>query len=526
MLLSRRALIALLSGLLILPLVPGVALGGVVAFSASAEIAPVRPLVGDLTGRPYTVMVRNTGEGVGIGAVEIKRPSNFWTILSCPGAPTGWTTVQLADSCRYFSAAGTSDNLFPGGPDVPFTLTVGTADSVRDVGGKWSVLVSMTDDLDSSATVTLATPMGFGLRTRAFSFQIMDAVVADGPATVGSACPASNTSADAGSTHTIVLCGRNRTTQIQTLKPRYAGLKGTFIRSHGAFSSGPVAPTATSVVLGNWSNVKITSAVGEDMTVLARVRSAPKRSSAWRTLAGYESVGTAPAGPTAPVANNDGYTTNEDQGLLQSAPAGLLGNDTDANSDPLGVFSVNGSSGNVGFAITIPSGTLTVNADGSFSYSPLANFHGSDSFTYTATDGTFVSNTATVSITVFSVNDAPVAGGDSVGTTTTTPINVAAPGVLDNDSDPDADPLAISSVNGSSANVGTQISTSHGLVTVNADGSFSYQAVGGYDGPDSFTYTVSDGLGGLSNTATVSITVNAAGGGGGGGGGGGCFIAC
>ena len=147
-------------------------------------------------------------------------------------------------------------------------------------------------------------------------------------------------------------------------------------------------------------------------------------------------------------------------------------------------------------------------------------------FTYTASDAALQSNTATVSISVFSVNDAPVAVGDSVGTTTTTPINVTAPGVLDNDSDPDNDPLAISSVNGSSANVGTQISTSHGLVTVNADGSFSYQAVSGYDGPDSFSYAVSDGAGGLSNTVTVNITVNASGGGGGGGGGGGCLIAC
>jgi VCBS repeat-containing protein len=393
-------------------------------------------------------------------------------------------------------------------------MLVSTADSVRDVGGVWSVMVSMTEDLDNAAAVTLASPMGFGLRTRAFSFQITDAVIADGPATVGSACPAPNRTADAGSTHTLVLCGSNRTTQTQTLKPRYAGLKGTFIHSHGAFSSGPVAPTDSSVVLGNWSNVKITSAVGEDMTVLARVRSAPRRSSAWKTLDGYESVG-AGVGPTAPVANNDGYNINEDTTLI-AGPSGVLGNDTDANSDPLTVSSVNGNAANVGTQIATTHGLVTVNADGSFTYTPDTNYHGTDSFTYTANDGALDSASGTASITIFPVNDAPTALGDSVGTTTTTPINVTAPGILDNDSDPDGDPLTTIKVS----------DPAHAAsFTFGADGSFSYTAVSGYDGPDSFTYKVNDGT--LdSNTVTVNITVNASGGGGGGGGGGGCLIVC
>jgi hypothetical protein len=520
--LSRRALIALLSGLLILPLVPGVALGGVFTFGASAGLTPVRQLVGDSTGSLYTLTVRNTSDSPGIGAVEIKRPSNFWTVASCPGAPTGWTTEQQADRCRYISAAGTLDNIFPGDPDAQFTLVVSTADSVRDVGGKWSVLVSMTEDLDNISAVTLATPMGFGLRTRAFSFQIMDAVVADVPATVGSACPASNRSADAGSTHTLVLCGSNRSTQTQTLKPRFAGLKGTFIRSHGAFSSGPVAPTDTSVVLGNWSNVKITTAVGEDMTVLARVRSAPKRTSAWKTMEGFESVGIEPVGPAAPVANNDGYNTNEDTTLIAAA-AGVLGNDTDANSDSLTVSSVNGNAANVGTQIATTNGLVTVNADGSFSYIPDGDFSGLDSFTYTAFDGLFQSNSATVSMTVNPDNDPPVADNEGYGTDQNQGFTVTAAGILVGDTDVDLDVLTVGTVNGSAANVGTAIlTTSNGTVTVNADGSFSYTPANAFTGADSFTYTAFDGTA-QSNTATVNITVNSTGGGGGGGG---CFIAC
>ena len=62
-------------------------------------------------------------------------------------------------------------------------------------------------------------------------------------------------------------------------------------------------------------------------------------------------------------------------------------------------------------------GTVTLASDGSFTYTPNANFNGTDSFTYTASDGTAVSNIATVTITVDAVNDAPVAVNDAATTT-------------------------------------------------------------------------------------------------------------
>ena len=58
-------------------------------------------------------------------------------------------------------------------------------------------------------------------------------------------------------------------------------------------------------------------------------------------------------------------------------------------------------------------GTLTLNADGSFTYTPFSDYNGPDSFTYVANDGSVDSNVATVSITVTEVNDAPVAGDDA-----------------------------------------------------------------------------------------------------------------
>ena len=99
----------------------------------------------------------------------------------------------------------------------------------------------------------------------------------------------------------------------------------------------------------------------------------------------------------APVAENDSYIILEDIPLLAEAFEGVLLNDSDANNDPLTAALVTGPS----------YGTLTLNADGSFYYTPNANFSGSDSFTYKANDGTTDSNAATVSITVDPVNDAP-----------------------------------------------------------------------------------------------------------------------
>ena len=65
---------------------------------------------------------------------------------------------------------------------------------------------------------------------------------------------------------------------------------------------------------------------------------------------------------------------------------------------------------------TAANGTVTLAADGSFTYTPAANFNGTDSFTYTASDGTAVSSVATVTMTVTGVNDVPVAVNDAATT--------------------------------------------------------------------------------------------------------------
>jgi len=100
---------------------------------------------------------------------------------------------------------------------------------------------------------------------------------------------------------------------------------------------------------------------------------------------------------TAPVAIDDAYATNEDADLVIAAP-GVLGNDSDADGDPMTAVVDVGPS----------NGILTLYADGSFEYTPNADYNGPDSFTYHANDGELNSNIATVTITVNPINDAPV----------------------------------------------------------------------------------------------------------------------
>src|SRR5205085_2274644 len=137
---------------------------------------------------------------------------------------------------------------------------------------------------------------------------------------------------------------------------------------------------------------------------------------------------------------------NEDVPLTVPAN-GVLGNDTDADGDTLTVTTN-----------TTPShGTVTVNANGSLTYTPATNYHGADSFQYTITDASLTS-TATVNITVNPVNDTPVAIDAAYSTAQDTPMNIATPGVLTNDTDVDGDVLTVT----------TNTSPSHGTASVNA----------------------------------------------------------
>lgn len=183
---------------------------------------------------------------------------------------------------------------------------------------------------------------------------------------------------------------------------------------------------------------------------------------------------------SAPTPTNDSVTTDEDT----EVSGNVLTNDSDPDGNPL-----------TATKLTDPAhGSVTFAATGAFTYTPAENYHGSDSFTYAASDGS-ASTSATVSITVNAVNDPPIAGDD------TGEVNQGGSSdidVLGNDTDIDGDPLTP----GNFASISPVGST----VDANPDDTVKFTPPSGYTGPASFTYKASDGAL-TSNTATVSLTV-------------------
>nr|MBA2280968.1 tandem-95 repeat protein [Acidimicrobiia bacterium] len=194
----------------------------------------------------------------------------------------------------------------------------------------------------------------------------------------------------------------------------------------------------------------------------------------------------------APVAVADSYAGDQDVVLDRTAAVGVLANDTDANDDVLEARLVT----------TTLQGSLVLRSDGSFTYTPVALFSGTDTFTYTASDGTVDSEAVTVTIAVNTTvlpNTAPTAVADSYTTAEDVPLTVAAPGLLGNDTDPEADVLTVVNVSGASA----------GILTANPDGSFTYTPPPNFFGTVTFTYRASDSTL-TSPPATVTITVTPA----------------
>jgi len=198
----------------------------------------------------------------------------------------------------------------------------------------------------------------------------------------------------------------------------------------------------------------------------------------------------------APVANDDAASTTEDSAVSGN----VLANDTDVDVEALTVANPGTYVGAYG--------TLTLAADGSYTYAPNAAAQGLDDgesaqdvFAYTASDGT-ASDSATLTVTVNGANDAPVANDDAASTDEDS-AGVSG-NVLANDTDVDGETLSV-------ASPGTYVGT-YGTLTIAADGSYTYtpgagaQALDvGESAQDVFSYDASDGT--ASDTATLTVTV-------------------
>jgi len=198
----------------------------------------------------------------------------------------------------------------------------------------------------------------------------------------------------------------------------------------------------------------------------------------------------------APSAVNDTATTalNTPYTFAATGATSLKANDSDADT-PFAQLRV--------IAISQPAnGFATLNANGSVTYTPAAGFSGADAFTYTITDG-LLKASATASITVGSTppvaNDDGSSGSPAYTVNEDTVLSVAA----------NASVTANDVSNGGALTAVLVTNASHGTVSLNADGSFTYTSFPDAFGPDSFTYRVQDASGLVSNVATVFISVAA-----------------
>ena len=185
-----------------------------------------------------------------------------------------------------------------------------------------------------------------------------------------------------------------------------------------------------------------------------------------------------------PSAFGETYSVVEGETLEIAAP-GVLGNDTDPDGNPLTAVVLSGPS----------HGSLTLNESGGFVYVHTGSDHTDDSFTYRAFDGFAYSTPATVTITIIKANDPPIAMDDFVSTVE----DVAfMPDLLANDSDPDGDPIEITTIT----------PPTFGVAALTPSGAVQYTPPLNWYGTARFGYSISDGKGGV-DTANVTVAVGA-----------------
>lgn len=179
----------------------------------------------------------------------------------------------------------------------------------------------------------------------------------------------------------------------------------------------------------------------------------------------------------APVATNDSANTNEDNDVIID----VLANDSDVDGDALSVTAVSASAG-----------AASVNSNGDVLYTPPADFNGPVTLNYTVSDGNGGTDSASVSVTVNAVNDAPIANPDSGTVNEDSSVIID---VLTNDTDVDGDALSI-----------TNATSPNGSVTFSGN-NITFTPTADFNGATTVTYTISDGAGGTaSGTVTINVT--------------------
>ena len=256
-----------------------------------------------------------------------------------------------------------------------------------------------------------------------------------------------------------------------------------------AFTVGiPITTGSGSIVFdtnGNYTYTPNPGATGTDTLTYTVSDSVGNTAQAPLTI---EIRDTTTPGTTAPVANNDSATTFRDQPVTGS----LTSNDGDPTNQPITITPT---------PVSGPTyGTVVINPDGTYTYTPNPGYVGPDTFEYQIQDPDGNTDTATVTITVAAdpngpANDPPVANADAALGTKGVPVSG---NLLANDSDPNGDTLTASTT--------PVTGPANGTVVINTDGTFTYTPDAGFVGNDTFVYEISDPSGAVS-TAAFQLTI-------------------
>ena len=403
------------------------------------------------------------------GGLPAPRPSPAGRTRSRPGR------AATAGQAVTFTASDDNAALFaPGGrPAIAAGGTL-TYTAAADASGTATVTVRATDDG--------GTADGGTDTSAAQTFQIVVAAVNDAPSFTGGAAQ----------------------TVFENAGPQSVAGWATAIARGPADEAGQVV--GFSVASSNPALFAVGGqpAVAADGT-LSFTPATGAHGAATLTVRAFDDGGTAHGGAdtSAPqtvlvtVVNQAPAAVGDAPVVLENSVAGVtfdvLANDSDPESDPLTVASYDDS--------TIANGGLTHNAGGSFTYVPAAHFAGTDTFSYTVSDGNGNTATAVVTITVTAVPDPPAAADDAYVTPQATALVVGVPGVLGNDSDSSGGVLTVATA--------PVVAPANGTLSLNADGSFTYTPAPGFTGTDAFTYRATSSATGLSADAVATITVSA-----------------
>ncbi|MBT3448364.1 MAG: tandem-95 repeat protein [Bacteroidetes Order II. Incertae sedis bacterium] len=398
----------------------------------------------------------------------------------------GSQTARVGDSFEvtvsFDDALVAGDNVNAYNFDLSYDPAVMTIDKTKGSGG-----VITTGTLTDGQTVNLNDVGGLNsglLRVGGFGSTVTGA---------GAFVKIAFTAAGAGSSTSTL-----SNVALQSGNPVYALVAGT---TTVVVNSAPVASAGTLTAVEDGSGT--TTLVATDANGDALTYTAGNGTNGTVTVAGAVATYT----PNADFSGTDSFTFTANDGQTDSAAGTITVTVTAVNDAPVssaGTLTTNeDTAGTVTLAATDvdgdaltytasngTSGTVTV-AGAVATYTPNANFNGTDSFTFTANDGTVDSNSSTVTVTVSAVNDAPVAAAATLTTDEDTAGTVTLSAT-----DADGDALTY-----------TATQPANGSVTV-AGAVATYTPNANYNGADSFTFTANDGTVD-SASATVSVTVTA-----------------